>query len=203
MDSRMLSLHADYAIREIDSADILLLPGGGATPAQMQDQEVLAWVRRIHEKSKWTISACTGSLILAAAGLLKGLEATTHWAAMDTLAMFGAKPARRRVVRQGIFTSKPDLAGALRDELGQHAINSQRGEQQRYTGEGREQDHSHLPLLRLFAQQFSHRRNHGDRLIGVNRVNLSTDGGDRIGENLLWNDLADLQPVGFEKIRLS
>jgi transcriptional regulator GlxA family with amidase domain len=112
MDSRMLSLHADYAIREINSADILLLPGGGATPAQMQDQELLAWVRRIHEKSKWTTSVCTGSLILAAAGLLKGLEATTHWVALENLAMFGAKPSRRRVVKQGkIITAAGVSAG--------------------------------------------------------------------------------------------
>jgi transcriptional regulator GlxA family with amidase domain len=112
MDSRMLSLNADYAIREIESADVLLLPGGGSTPTQMRDQEVLAWVRRIHEKSKWTVSVCTGSLILAAAGLLKGLEATTHWAAMETLTMFGAKPARRRVVKQGkIITAAGVSAG--------------------------------------------------------------------------------------------
>jgi transcriptional regulator GlxA family with amidase domain len=112
MDSRMLSLHADYAIREINSADILLLPGGGATPAQMQDQELLAWVRRIHEKSKWTTSVCTGSLILAAAGLLKGLEATTHWVALENLAMFGAKPSRQRVVKQGkIITAAGVSAG--------------------------------------------------------------------------------------------
>jgi transcriptional regulator GlxA family with amidase domain len=112
MDSQMLSLNADYAIREINSADILLIPGGGATPKQMQDQEVLAWVRRIHEKSKWTASVCTGSLILAAAGLLKGLEATTHWAAMENLSIFGAKPSRRRVVKQGkIITAAGVSAG--------------------------------------------------------------------------------------------
>jgi transcriptional regulator GlxA family with amidase domain len=113
MDSRMLSLHADYAIREIDAADILLLPGGGSTPTQMRDQEVLAWVRRIHEKSKWTVSVCTGSLILAAAGLLKGLEATTHWAALETLAMFGAKPARRRVVKQGKIVTAAGVSAGI------------------------------------------------------------------------------------------
>jgi transcriptional regulator GlxA family with amidase domain len=113
MDSRMLSLHADYAIREIDAADILLLPGGGSTPTQMRDQEVLAWVRRIHEKSKWTVSVCTGSLILAAAGLLKGLEATTHWAAMEMLAMFGAKPARQRVVKQGKIVTAAGVSAGI------------------------------------------------------------------------------------------
>ncbi len=112
MDSRMLSLHADYAIGEINSADILLLPGGGATTTQIQDKDILAWVRRIHEKTKWTTSVCTGALILAAAGLLKGLEATTHWAALDYLPMFGAKPARRRVVKEGkIITAAGVSAG--------------------------------------------------------------------------------------------
>jgi transcriptional regulator GlxA family with amidase domain len=112
MDTQMLSLHADYSISEIKAADILLLPGGFTTPAQMQDQEVLAWVRRIHEKSKWTASVCTGSLILAAAGLLKGLEATTHWAVLENLAMFGAKPSRRRVVKDGkIITAAGVSAG--------------------------------------------------------------------------------------------
>jgi cyclohexyl-isocyanide hydratase len=118
MDSRMLSLHADYAIREINAADILLLPGGGATPAQMRDQEVLAWVRRIHEKSKWTTSVCTGSLILAAAGLLKGLEATTHWVALENLAMFGAKPSRRRVVKQGKIITAAGVSAGIDMALG-------------------------------------------------------------------------------------
>jgi transcriptional regulator GlxA family with amidase domain len=84
----------------------------------MRDQEVLAWVRRIQEKSKWTVSVCTGSLILAAAGLLKGLEATTHWAAMETLAMFGAKPARRRVVKQGKIITAAGVSAGIDMALG-------------------------------------------------------------------------------------
>jgi transcriptional regulator GlxA family with amidase domain len=112
MDSQVLSLNAEHAIRDVNTADILVLPGGLTTPAQMQDKEVLAWVRQIHEKSKWTTSVCSGSLILAAAGLLKGLEATSHWAALDALKMFGARPVRQRVVRQGkIITAAGVSAG--------------------------------------------------------------------------------------------
>lgn len=112
MDSQVLSLNAEHAIRDIPKADILVLPGGLTTPKQMQDKEVLAWVRQIHEKSKWTTSVCTGSLILAAAGLLKGLDATSHWMAMDALKMFGAKPTHQRVVRQGkIITAAGVSAG--------------------------------------------------------------------------------------------
>jgi transcriptional regulator GlxA family with amidase domain len=112
MDSQVLSLNAEYSIRDIKSADILVLPGGLTTPAQMQDKDLLAWVRQIHEKSKWTTSVCSGSLILAAAGLLKGLEATSHWLALDALKMFGARPVHQRVVRQGkIITAAGVSAG--------------------------------------------------------------------------------------------
>ena len=112
MDSQVLSLNAEFSIRDINAAGILVLPGGLTTPAQLQDKELLAWVRQIHEKSKWTTSVCTGSLILAAAGLLKGLEATTHWLAMDALKMFGAKPTHQRVVQQGkIMTAAGVSAG--------------------------------------------------------------------------------------------
>lgn len=112
VDSQALNLNADYAIRDIKSADILVLPGGLTTPAQMQDKDILAWVRQIHETSKWTTSVCSGSLILAAAGLLKGLDATSHWAALDALKMFGARPVHQRVVRQGkIITAAGVSAG--------------------------------------------------------------------------------------------
>ena len=59
---------------------------------------MLTWLRRAHQSSMWTTSVCTGSLLLAAAGLLEGLEATTHWLAMDLLAEYGARPVERRVV---------------------------------------------------------------------------------------------------------
>lgn len=112
MDSQVLSLHAEHAIRDIRQADILVLPGGLTTPVQLQDKELLAWVRQIHEKSKWTTAVCTGSLILGAAGLLKGLDATSHWLALDALKMFGAKPTQLRVVRQGkIITAAGVSAG--------------------------------------------------------------------------------------------
>ncbi len=62
---------------------------------------MLDWLRAAHETSRWTTSVCTGSLLLAAAGILRGLEATTHWLSLERLAEFGARPVTRRVVEQG------------------------------------------------------------------------------------------------------
>lgn len=67
----------------------------------MHDETMLSWVRRAHETSRWTTSVCTGSLVLAAAGVLDGLEATTHWLALDLLRPYGVTPVERRVVEQG------------------------------------------------------------------------------------------------------
>ena len=110
-DSGLQMLNAEHAIADIDAADILLVPGGDPT-AQIGDKEVLDWIRRLHEKTKWTTSVCTGSLILGAAGLLKGLQATTYWNSIDFLKAFGAEPVSKRYVRQGkIITAAGVSAG--------------------------------------------------------------------------------------------
>ena len=67
----------------------------------MTDETMLSWLRSAHAGSQWTTSVCTGSLLLAAAGLLDGLRATTHWLELETLAQFGAEPVSERVVVQG------------------------------------------------------------------------------------------------------
>jgi transcriptional regulator GlxA family with amidase domain len=74
---------------------------------------MLAWVRGVHETTQWTTSVCTGSLVLGAAGLLDGLEATTHWAAMDILARLGAKPTVRRVVEQGKIVTAAGVSSGI------------------------------------------------------------------------------------------
>jgi transcriptional regulator GlxA family with amidase domain len=67
----------------------------------MHDERMLGWVRAADATSRWTTSVCTGALVLGAAGILEGLEATTHWALMDMLGRLGAIPVNRRVVEQG------------------------------------------------------------------------------------------------------
>ena len=85
-------------ISEIAKADILCVPGGFGCVDMMQDEEILEWVRDVGEGAQWVTSVCTGSLILGAAGLLKGYRATSHWAWRDYLELFGAEPVAERVV---------------------------------------------------------------------------------------------------------
>jgi transcriptional regulator GlxA family with amidase domain len=78
----------------------------------MHDETLIAWVRGAHATSRFTTSVCTGSLVLGAAGILDGIEATTHWAAMELLGSTGASPMSRRVVEQGkIITAAGVSAG--------------------------------------------------------------------------------------------
>ena len=104
---------------EIDQVDILCVPGGLGTMEIMQDREVLAWLQKVAAKADWVTSVCTGSLVLGAAGLLKGYKSACHWASVDQLAFFGATPVRQRVVEDrnrfsgGGVTSGIDFALAL------------------------------------------------------------------------------------------
>jgi transcriptional regulator GlxA family with amidase domain len=100
-ENGMLALTADLSLGELPDPEVIVFPGGFGTRALMDDEAVLAWVRRAHETSVWTTSVCTGSLVLAAAGILDGLEATTHWMELETLRAFGATPTGQRVVEQG------------------------------------------------------------------------------------------------------
>jgi putative intracellular protease/amidase len=97
----MLGVVADYAREEVTSADVLLVPGGIGTRPLIHDEPTLEWIRALDAGSEWTTSVCTGSLLLGAAGLLRGKEATTHWRSLDMLKDFGATPVSDRVVVQG------------------------------------------------------------------------------------------------------
>ena len=97
-DNGMLGLMCDATFDEVTDPDVLLVPGGVGTRALIHDEAMLEWVREVHRNTLFTTSVCTGSLILAAAGLLDGLTATTHWAAQDILGSLGAVYTPQRVV---------------------------------------------------------------------------------------------------------
>ncbi len=102
-DTGMLTFQAEAGIDEVERADVLAVPGGPgqAVGAVMQHAPTLEWVAKIHETSRYTLSVCTGSWILGAAGVLKGKRAGSHWMALDALPGFGAEPCSDRVVVDG------------------------------------------------------------------------------------------------------
>ncbi len=100
-DNRQLTLIADEPLTAVEHPEIIMVPGGFGTRALMTPNPLLDWIRAAHETSQWTTSVCTGSLLLGAAGILRGLEATSHWAALEQLAELGARPTLKRVVEQG------------------------------------------------------------------------------------------------------
>jgi putative intracellular protease/amidase len=111
-ENRMLALTADRALDELTNPEVIVVPGGFGTRALMSDETMLDWLRAAHESSQWTTSVCTGSLLLAAAGILDGLQATTHWLELETLRAYGAVPVARRGVEQGrVMTAAGVSAG--------------------------------------------------------------------------------------------
>jgi len=113
-ENGFLGLSVDRAFDEITDPDVVVVPGGIGTRALLTDDVLLDWLRTAHAGSRFTTSVCTGSLLLAAAGLLDGLTATTHWGAMETLAELGAIPTPVRVVEhldRRIVTSAGVSAG--------------------------------------------------------------------------------------------
>jgi len=101
-DTGVLGLTATHAMADVDSCDVLVVPGGmDGTFAAAADEEILSWIRAVTADATWITSVCTGALILGAAGLLEGKKATTHWAAIDLLETYGAEPTRERVVFDG------------------------------------------------------------------------------------------------------
>lgn len=111
-DTGFLGLSADHAIAEVSDVDLLLVPGGPGDAAVRENAKVLDWVRALHEGTRFTTSVCTGSLILGAAGLLRGLRATSHWTQLEALRDYGAEPTGERVVEQGrVWTAAGVSAG--------------------------------------------------------------------------------------------
>ncbi|MFF2081134.1 DJ-1/PfpI family protein [Kitasatospora sp. NPDC058162] len=109
-----LALTADALLDEVDSADLLLVPGGPGTEAQLTDEAVLDWVRRVDATTTWTTSVCSGSLILGAAGLLRGRRATTHWGVLDQLTRFGAEPTgTERTVVDGKYATAAGVSAGI------------------------------------------------------------------------------------------
>jgi putative intracellular protease/amidase len=112
-DNGILTLVAESAIDDLERPDIVLVPGGPGEVAARAGGPVLDWLRCVHETSTWTTSVCTGSLILAAAGLLEGKRATSHWLALEQLGRLGAVPVAERVVFDGKLVTAAGVSAGI------------------------------------------------------------------------------------------
>jgi putative intracellular protease/amidase len=113
-----LALQADISIYELKRCDILLIPGGSqrALISLLQDKTLIQQIKSLHETTTYTASVCTGSLVLAAAGLAPGAAFATHWRAKDLLARFGASYSSERVTKNGKVLSSAGVSAGI--ELG-------------------------------------------------------------------------------------
>jgi transcriptional regulator GlxA family with amidase domain len=108
-----LIVSARAGLADVPRPDVIVVPGGPGQAGQMRDGAVHEWLRTADQASTWTTSVCTGSLILAAAGLLGGRRATTHWLAMDELGQLGATPVRERVVLDGKYVTAAGVSAGI------------------------------------------------------------------------------------------
>jgi putative intracellular protease/amidase len=112
-DSGGLSLSAPASLADVPHPDIVVVPGGPGQNDQLTDGPVHEWLRSADATTTWTTSVCTGSLILAAAGLLTGRRATSHWLALDELGALGATPVSERVVFDGKYVTAAGVSAGI------------------------------------------------------------------------------------------
>jgi putative intracellular protease/amidase len=112
-DHGTLGLIADASFADVTEPDVLVVPGGFGTRRLMSDDTYLDWIRAVHQHTTWTTSVCTGALLLGAAGLLDGLDATTHWASYGLLESTGAKPTEERVVERGKIITAAGVSSGI------------------------------------------------------------------------------------------
>ncbi|MEO0898967.1 MAG: DJ-1/PfpI family protein [Bacteroidota bacterium] len=113
-DSKAIFINAKYSIDQVKKADVLIIPGATiGFVREMHDKKVLEWIRQIDKTTQRTLSVCTGSMILAAAGLLKGRKATSHWKPLDMLKDHGAIPVKERFVEDGKYVTAAGVSAGI------------------------------------------------------------------------------------------
>ncbi len=112
-DNGVLTMLVEHGLEALEHPDVVVVPGGPGEVQVRAGSRVLDWLRGAHETSTWTTSVCTGSLILAAAGLLEGRRATSHWLALDRLAELGAVVTDERVVYDGRLVTAAGVSAGI------------------------------------------------------------------------------------------
>lgn len=124
-DSGALGLQADFGLEEVTDPDIVLVPGGEGNRPLMKEERVLSWLREVDAQTKWTTSVCTGSLVLAAAGLLEGKRATSHWLYLDQLRELGADAVTGRFVEDGKVITAAGVSAGI--DMALHLVSLEAG----------------------------------------------------------------------------
>jgi transcriptional regulator GlxA family with amidase domain len=113
-ENGLLHLDVEHTFGDVPAPEVLLVPGGMATRRIAADRgPIVEWIAAAHPHTTYTTSVCTGALLLGAAGILDGLDATTHWFAYDELARYGARPTERRVVFQGRIVTAAGVSAGI------------------------------------------------------------------------------------------
>jgi transcriptional regulator GlxA family with amidase domain len=112
-ESGTLTLESRAAFADVPRPDIIVIPGGPGQAAQMTPGPLRDWLLEADKTSTWTTSVCTGSLVLAAAGLLTGRAATTYWLALEELGRLGAVPKRERYVFDGKYVTGAGVSAGI------------------------------------------------------------------------------------------
>lgn len=127
-DTNMVHLLAKHELSEVQQADVLLIPGSTvAFIREMKDKAVLEWIRTMDAHTQFTVSVCTGSLILAATGLLQGKSATSHWKPIGMLRHFGVKSISARMVQQGKYITAAGVSAGI--DMALHLVSKLAGEE--------------------------------------------------------------------------
>jgi transcriptional regulator GlxA family with amidase domain len=107
-----LTLVPTATFESLSRPAVVVVPGGREAFA-IREPALLAWLREVHPQTRFTTSVCTGALVLGAAGLLRGVRATTHWYKLTQLKRYGARPTRRRVVRDGRIVTAAGVSAGI------------------------------------------------------------------------------------------
>jgi transcriptional regulator GlxA family with amidase domain len=124
-DSGTLGLQADKALEEAGGSEIVLVPGGVGNRPLLEDERLLEWLRQASAEATWTTSVCTGSLVLGAAGLLRGRRATSHWLYLEQLREYGAEPVSGRFVEDGRVLTAAGVSAGI--DMALHLVGREAG----------------------------------------------------------------------------
>lgn len=112
-DLKSLTINVVASLDDAPNPDVVLIGGGPGQADNMSDGKLHEWLRTVDRTSTWTTSVCTGAMILAAAGVLDGRQATTHWGALEQLTQFGVTPSKERVVTDGHYVTAAGVSAGI------------------------------------------------------------------------------------------